>query len=141
MHLKRGLLPAFAFLALQSVLADDWPQWLGPGRNSVWRETGIVEKFTAGGPPLLWKTAIGGGYGGPAVTAGRVYVLDRQLAKGADNPADPFERVTIRGTERVLCLNESDGKILWKHAYDCPYTISYPSGPRTTPLVRNGKVY
>jgi outer membrane protein assembly factor BamB len=140
MHLKRGLvwaLPMFVTCAM----ADDWPQWLGPNRDSVWRETGIVEKFTDEGPPMRWKTAIGGGYAGPAVADGRVYVMDRQLAKGVSNPADPFQRGTIAGSERVICLNETDGKILWQHEYDCPYTISYPSGPRTTPLVRSGKVY
>lgn len=72
---------------------------------------------------------------------GRVYVMDRQLAKGASNPADPFQRGTIPGSERVLCLDDKDGKILWVHEYDCPYTISYPSGPRTTPLIHSGNVY
>src|SRR5262249_1567259 len=32
-------------------------------------------------------------------------------------------------------------KLLWKHEYDRPYTISYPSGPRVTPVVRDGRVY
>jgi outer membrane protein assembly factor BamB len=41
----------------------------------------------------------------------------------------------------VLCLNETDGSILWQHEYDCAYTISYASGPRATPAVNDGKVY
>jgi len=122
-------------------VADDWPQWLGPKRDAVWRESGIVEKFPSNGPPIIWRAAIGGGYAGPAVAEGRVYVTDRQLATGTTNPADPFARGSIAGTERVLCLDEKDGKLVWKHEYDCPYTLSYPAGPRVTPLVSGGKVF
>jgi outer membrane protein assembly factor BamB len=128
-------------LLFQPVRGDDWPQWLGPQRDAVWRETGIVEKFPAGGPPVRWRREIGGGYAGPAVANGRVYVTDRLLAKGSNNPADPFARGIIPGTERVLCLDEADGKILWQHEYDCPYRIAYPAGPRATPVVGDGKVY
>src|SRR2546423_6733287 len=84
-------------------LADDWPQWLGPKRDSIWREPGIVEQFPKEGPPVLWRTAIGGGYSGPAVAKGHVYVTDRQVASGASKPSDPFARGIIPGSERVLC--------------------------------------
>jgi len=67
--------------------------------------------------------------------------MDRELAPGANNPANPFAQSTIPGAERVLCLNEADGKVLWKHTYECPYTMSYPAGPRVTPTVHEGKVY
>lgn len=129
------------FLCALPLLADDWPQWLGPQRDGVWRETGIVEQFPAAGPPVRWRTAIGSGYAGPAVAQGKVYVTDRLLAEGANNPANPFQRGTIPGRERVLCLDETDGKILWEHKYDCPYTVSYPAGPRATPVVSGGKVF
>lgn len=121
--------------------ADDWPQWLGPQRDGVWRETGIVEKFPEGGPKVRWRVPLGAGYSGPAVAGGRVYVLDRKLAKDASNPGNAFARGQIPGTERVLCLNEEDGKVVWTHEYHCPYTVSYASGPRTTPVVSGGKVY
>ena len=136
-------LPALLLLLLAPSLlrADDWPQWLGPQRDAVWRETGILKKFPEGGPTVRWRTPIGGGYTGPAVAEGRVYVLDRQLAAGATNPGNAFARGEIPGTERVLCLDEATGQILWQHRYDCPYTISYAAGPRATPLVADGKVY
>jgi outer membrane protein assembly factor BamB len=121
--------------------ADDWPQWLGPERDGVWRETGIVEKFPADGVKVRWRVPIGGGYSGPAVAAGRVYVLDRKLAEGSSNPGNAFSRGEILGSERVLCLNEADGKLLWQHEYNCTYTVSYASGPRVTPTVHEGKVY
>ncbi|MCU0787133.1 MAG: PQQ-like beta-propeller repeat protein [Verrucomicrobia bacterium] len=121
--------------------ADDWPQWLGPQRDGVWRETGIVETFPGTGPNFRWRTAIGSGYAGPAVANGRVYVHDRKLAPDASNPSNPFDRGGIPGTERVLCLNERDGEVLWTHEYDSLYTVSYAAGPRVTPLVHKGRVY
>jgi outer membrane protein assembly factor BamB len=127
----------FALLAW----ADDWPQWLGPQRDGIWRETGILNTFPPGGPKIRWRTKISAGYAGPAVAAGRVFVLDRVEAENAEKPKSPFDRGHIAGTERVLCLNEADGKLLWKHEYDCPYTVSFPLGPRTTPTVHEGKVY
>ena len=131
-------------LALSSAAAlraDDWPQWLGPQRDSVWRETGIITSFPAAGPPVLWRAAIGSGYSGPAVARDRVYVLDHQFAKASDKPTNAFDRASIPGLERVVCLNADDGKVLWRHEYDCPYTVSYPAGPRTTPLVSGGQVF
>jgi outer membrane protein assembly factor BamB len=110
--------------------ADDWPQWLGPKRDSVWREDGILKKFPKGGPKVLWRKEIGGGYMGPAVADGRVYVMDRE----------PVKQGTPKN-ERVLCFSTADGKLLWKHEYPCKYTISYNCGPRATPLVQGGKVY
>lgn len=132
----------FVLLSASSMArGDDWPQWLGPKRDAVWRETGILDKFPPGGPKVRWRKPIGGGYAGPAVAAGRVFVTDRKLAEGVENPANPFARNKIPGKERVLCLDEASGKLLWKHEYDCEYYISYPSGPRATPLVHNAKVY
>ncbi|MSU76634.1 MAG: pyrrolo-quinoline quinone [Gemmataceae bacterium] len=124
------------------VRAEDWPQWLGPKRDGVWRETGIVQQLPAGGPKVRWRTPIGEGYSGPAVANGKVYITDRVLAKGAKNPDNAFDRKSrVNGIERILCLNEADGKILWQHDYASIYQISYASGPRTTPVVAGGKVY
>jgi outer membrane protein assembly factor BamB len=130
------LVPGFGHTAR----AEDWPQWLGPRRDGVWRETGILGRFPKDGPKVVWRTQIGGGYTGPAVAAGRVYVMDREappLAKGAEG----FGKDGLAGKERVLCLNAADGKLVWKHEYACTYKIYYPSGPRTTPVVDGSKVY
>src|SRR5207248_973345 len=75
--------------ACPAARADDWPQWMGPQRDGVWRETGILNKFPSGGPRVLWRQPIGPGYSGPAVQGGRVYVMDRQGAapqKGKETP-------------------------------------------------------
>jgi outer membrane protein assembly factor BamB len=125
-----------AGLLLGPARADDWPQWLGPRRDGVWRETGILPAFPKGGPAIRWRTPIGAGYAGPAVAGGRVYVTDR-LAEPSRTPG----RRPSAGKERVLCLDEVTGKVLWKHEYDCPYRVGYPAGPRTTPVVYGDKVY
>ncbi len=128
-----------ALLLVPAARGDDWPQWLGPQRDSVWRETGILDKFPEGGPKVLWRAPIGGGYAGPAVADGRVYVTD--YLTDAATAGNPGARAKIDGRERVLCLDAASGKVLWKHAYPCRYEISYPAGPRCTPTVHDGKVY
>ncbi|AWM37409.1 Quinoprotein ethanol dehydrogenase precursor [Gemmata obscuriglobus] len=124
------------------VTADDWPQWMGPKRDNVWREIGVLEKFPAGGPKVVWRAPVAAGYSGPAIADGKVYVTDRVLAKGAANPEDPFDtKNKVASSERVLCLDQKTGKELWKYEYPCAYQISYPAGPRCTPLVSDGKLY
>ncbi len=53
-----------------AAVADDWPQWGGPQRDLVWRETGLVAKLpTDGLLPRVWSTTVGEGYSGPAVAS------------------------------------------------------------------------
>ena len=128
------------FLLLSSSLfAEDWPQWMGPNRDNIWREKGILEKFPEGGPKIVWRASVAGGYAGPSVAGGRVYVTDYVTSENVK--VDNFDRKQFSGTERILCLEEATGKELWKHEYPVRYSISYPSGPRCTPNVHEGKVY
>ena len=137
-----GLLLSALLNGSERLSAADWPQWMGPQRDGVWRESDILDKFPAGGPKVLWKTPVGMGYSGPAVAAGRVFVTDRILAEGAENPDNPFDRNTVvPGQERIVCLDEATGQLLWKHSYPAAYRISYAAGPRCTPTVDDGRVY
>lgn len=111
--------------------ADDWPQWGGPQRDLVWRESGIIDSLPpadtqTGMLPRVWTAKIGSGYTGPAVADGRVFVTDRLADKNL---------------ERVLCFDADTGKELWKHEYEARYTISYPLGPRATPTIDGDCVY
>jgi outer membrane protein assembly factor BamB len=123
---------AIATLAITSafspgVRADDWPQWGGPRRDNVWRETGILDHFDGRELKSLWRVPVKPAFSGPAVANGKVYVTDRDAEKK---------------TERVLCLDARTGQELWKHEYPCVYKkVNYDSGPRTTPTVHDGKVY
>jgi outer membrane protein assembly factor BamB len=143
--MRLALILAASCLVATAAAADDWPGWMGPQRDGVWRETGILEKFPPGGPKIVWRAGCGAGYAGPAVAEGRVILFDRILAEGAkhhDERAFPQRpRDGIPGKERVVCYDQAAGKQLWKLEYDCLYTISYPSGPRCTPLIQDGKVY
>jgi outer membrane protein assembly factor BamB len=120
---------------------DDWPQWLGPERDAVWRETGILERFPPGGPVVRWRAKVAAGYAGPAVSEGKVIVTDRVVTAASKPKEQAAKGHGVPGTERVLCFDEKDGKLLWKHEYDCPYSISYDLGPRTTPIIHQHKVY
>lgn len=118
--------------------ADDWPQWMGPKRDNVWRETGLVDKLPSE-PKIVWRTPVGGGYSGPAVAGGKVYVTD--YVTKDEVKVDNFARKQSTGMERILCLDEKTGKQLWMQQQPETYTISYPAGPRATPIVHDGKVY
>ena len=145
MPFLKSKLQILAFAALLagvgSLRADDWPQWLGPQRDGVWREMGILDRFPKGGPKERWRMPVGGGYSGPAVADDRVYLSDRKLAEGAKNSDDPFKTPRVGGEERLWCFNEADGKVLWQKSYPCTYQLSYAAGPRATPTVSDGKVY
>ena len=129
-----------AAVAPAAARADDWPQWLGPRRDAVWREAKVVTAIPAAGLPVKWRVPLEGGYSGPAVADGRVYVMDYVRRSGELSNA-PNDRTILEGSERIVCLDAATGKLLWKHEYDRPYSISYAAGPRCTPTVADGKVY
>lgn len=107
--------------------ADDWPQWRGIGRQGVWRESGIVSRFPKNGLLVRWRSQVGPGYSGPVVAEGRVFVTDRQRH---------------RNLERVLCLDERSGQLLWVREYEAVYKgVDYDSGPRAAPTVDSDRVY
>lgn len=108
--------------------ADDWPQWRGPTRDGVWREDGVVEKFTEPRLKLRWRADVAGGYSGPTVANGRVYVTDRMT--------EPKQ------VERVHCFDARTGEAKWTHAYDCVYSgVSYEAGPRAAVSIDDGRAY
>ena len=114
------LLMAFA----NSVFAQDWPQYLGPNRNSISDQKGILRTWTATGPEVLWTVNVGIGYGGPVVKAGKVYLLDRDDKVG----------------DILKCFDLSSGKELWNFGYDAPGSVMFP-GSRSVPVVDDKYVY
>lgn len=116
----------------ESTRCEDWPEWRGKGRLGIWTETGTLDTFPAKGLEIQWRTPIKGGFSGPAVAGGRVYVTD----------FSPTER--LQGTERILCLDEKTGRILWTREWAADYTglmETYAIGPRATPTVDGDRVY
>ena len=124
----------------QSTQTQDWGQWMGANRDGVYNETDVIDEIPKEGLKVKWRTPIHGGYAGPAVADGKVFVFDYDKSEGkAFN--DPGKRATVNGTERLLALDAETGEELWKHQYECPYSISYPAGPRCTPTVDGELVY
>ncbi len=108
--------------------ADEWPQWRGPKRDGVWRETGLVEHFASDKLKLRWRVPLASGYSGPTVADGRVYVTDRL--------------VEPKPIERVHAFDWRDGKTLWTQEYECPYVdVGYTDGPRASVTVDDGRAY
>ena len=112
------------------LLPDDWPEWRGVGRRGVWNETGIVDRFSGQALTLTWKSPVGSGYAGPAVSAGRVFVTDFRPDGGLD------------GHEGLVALDQLTGTPLWSRRWPVNYAgIEYASGPRATPTVDGDRVY
>jgi len=120
---------AAATIGTHHALAADWPQWQGPDRNSVSKETGLLQEWPKEGPPLAWKaTGIEKGMGGIAVSKGRIYTT------GDDSDA----------TAWLLALHEADGKPVWKLPIGPggnPGNMFKPTGPRCTPAIDDNRVY
>ena len=105
--------------------ASDWPQWQGPDRTGISKETGLLKEWPANGPPLVWTaTGLGNGYGSMAVAGDRVFV------QGTRN------RQSI-----VIALNRADGKEVWSKALGPTEGNDQGPGPRGTPTVDGDRVY
>ncbi len=124
-------MPLILLLLSASLLtAEDWPQWRGRDRLGIWTESGILERFPPGGPERVWSTPIANGYAGPAVADGRVFVTDYRSTRNR------------QGIERVICLDEVTGEVLWEKEWAVDYAgLEYAFGPRATPTVDADRVY
>ncbi len=142
MNLLKKLLYALGWCAatISAARGDDWPQWMGPGRDGIYREQGIVERIPTAGLPILWRVPVAAGYSGPAVANGRVFLTDYVVESGRSTN-NPGGRDKLTGTERILCIRATSGEILWKVENARPYNLSYPNGPRATPTVDGERVY
>ncbi len=122
-------------LATIGLHAEDWPQWRGVNRDAVWSDTGLLEDFPDDGLLVKWRTPIRGGFAGPAVAGGRVFVLDYRETPGSR---------TMDGHERLLALDEETGEVLWTREWPATYRnihFKFAIGPRATPTVDGGRVH
>ncbi|QGJ72347.1 Quinohemoprotein alcohol dehydrogenase ADH-IIG [Planctomycetales bacterium 10988] len=126
----QGLVLSCCLGLLQGTIAtaDEWPQWRGPERDGVWRETGIIKAFPEKPMKPLWEMPIAGGYSSPSVARDKVYVTDRLI--------EPTQE------ERIHCFDRKTGKSLWTHAYECIYrNVGYQAGPRASVLIVEDRAY
>jgi len=117
------LLFALSLCTVQ-LFSQDWPQYLGPARNSVSDQTNLLRTWPQNGPQVLWSSEIGIGYGGPVIKAGKAYLLDRDDKVG----------------DKLRCFDMNNGKELWNFAYDAPGSVQFP-GSRSVPAIDGNRIY
>lgn len=108
----------------QGITAQDWPQYLGPDRNSTSPQKGILRSWPAQGPEIQWSVNIGIGFGGPVVKDGKVYLLDRDDKAG----------------DKLRCFDLNNGKELWSFSYEAPGSVMFP-GSRSVPAIDGNRIY
>jgi outer membrane protein assembly factor BamB len=111
-------------VSVTTAVAADWPWIYGPRRNHTSEQKGLLRTWPQDGTKVLWTIPVGPGFGGPAVSGGNVYLLDRDEKVG--------------DTLRVLDL--ASGKELWTFAYEAAGSFMF-AGSRTTPTVDGEYVY
>jgi outer membrane protein assembly factor BamB len=124
MKAKSTLTTLVVLLFVICAVAADWPGYLGPNRDGTSTEKGLLRLWPKEGPKVLWTAPLGVGFGGPAISAGKVYVLDRNDKVG----------------DTLRCLDLAKGTELWNFSYDAPGRFDHP-GSRTTPIVDGTNVY
>ncbi len=124
MKARMQLVGVIVALSVSWAVAQEWPGYYGPRRDGTSTEKGILRTWPREGPKVLWTAPVGIGYGGPAVSGGKVYLLDRNDAVG----------------DNLRSLDLSSGKELWNFAYAAPGKFDHP-GSRTTPTVDGDYVY
>ncbi len=109
-----------------ALVAQDWPQILGPGRNGIYIGPEIVPSFPRSGPPLMWKRDVGAGFAGPAVAGGRLILFHR-----------------VGGRETVEAMDALTGKTIWTFDYPTSYRddFGFDEGPRAVPVIAGGRVF
>ena len=121
------LLPRCAFGVLVVLMAAaDWPQFLGPARNGVSPEKGLLTEWPREGPPALWEHAVGEGDSGPVIRGDRLIIHHR-----------------VGKEDLIECLDPATGKQTWKFAYATDYEdpLGKGNGPRATPILTADRVY
>ena len=129
------------YLALfGSLLAGDWPRWMGEKADSVWREDGIRQDLPKDGAKILWRVPVGWGYSGPSVADGLVFLPEYIRVEG-EFINNPGKAVLWKGKEQLRAIDLKSGKDKWVFEQEVDYLLSYPGGPRSTPTIANGRVY
>jgi outer membrane protein assembly factor BamB len=110
-------------------IAEDWPQWRGPNRDGVSKETGLLKTWPKEGPKLVWQVKeIGGGYSTPSIASKRIYL---QANQGTEE-------------ESVKALDEKDGRQIWSTRIGKvgnPDQQPNYAGARSTPTIDGSSLY
>ena len=103
----------------------DWPQWMGPNRDGLSQETGLLQEWPTDGPPRVWMTKeVGFGYAGPSIADGKVFLMG-----------------SLDEISHLMALDEATGKTLWSTRIGPDLKNGWGDGPRSTPTVDGDRVY
>lgn len=106
-------------------IGGNWPQWRGPNRDGISKETGLLKQWPAEGPPLVWKAvAVGRGYSSMALANGRLFTMGLRADR-----------------EYVIAFDVATGKEVWATPHGTAYRDSRGDGPRGTPTVDGNNLY
>jgi len=122
--IRVSIMAVLLFAGITGVSAQDWPQFLGPKRNSSSDQKGILRTWPQQGPEVQWTVNVGIGFGGPVVKDGKVYLLDRDDKVG----------------DNLRCFELASGKELWNFAYPAPGSVMFP-GSRSVPAIDGNRIY
>lgn len=111
-------------VCITNIYAQDWPQYLGPDRNGVSPQKGLLRSWPQMGPQVLWTVNVGIGYGGPVIKDNKVFLLDRDDKVG----------------DNLRCFDLSTGKELWNFKYEAPGSVQFP-GTRSVPALDGNRIY
>lgn len=102
-----------------------WPQWRGPNRDGISKETGLLKQWPAEGPPLVWKASgAGTGYSSFSIANGKLYTMG------------------LRGNrEFVIAFDIATGKEAWATSHGSAFRNDRGDGPRGTPTIDGDRVY
>lgn len=115
----------FAALATTIATAADWPQWRGPDRTDISKETGLLKSWPAGGPKQVWLFKDAGlGYSGPAIVGGKLFTMGIR-----------------EGGEQLIAVDAKEGKALWSVKIAEILKNGFGDGPRGTPTVDGDRIY
>ena len=124
MKIVRAIAIILVLLATNQVFASDWPQYLGPDRNAVSSEKGLLRSWPTDGPKVLWTVTLGEGFGGPAVSEGKVYIYDRVADK----------------TNIFRCIDLMTGREEWTFTNEAPGSVDR-NGTRSVPTIDGNRIY
>ena len=123
----RTLIAAVSCIAAAATLgAQDWPHFLGPGRDGRYAGPPLARAWDGGTPPELWRRPVGEGFAGPVVAGDRLLLFHR-----------------VRDREVIEALDASTGDAIWRYDYPTSYRddFGFEEGPRSAPVVAGGRVY
>ncbi len=146
--------------ASSATATEDWPQFRGHHRDGMSPATGLLDSWPEDGPKELWRIAIGEGYSGISIAAGRIYTMyaeappeqepaaeepagegEEEGEEAAAEAAEPAPEAEASKTEYAAAFDAATGKEVWRTAIGERIVTQFGNGPRSTPTVDGDAVY